>query len=332
MSLITARIAVVLTRGTYVRSTHEDYFFLFALLLLSFGADAEERKLSHDLQSIDAAATVPMIVQYVQQPADIDHQKALNLGAQFKNTFNALRGAAISLPTSSLNNLANDPNVKYVSLDRPVHAKLDYVTAAINAQAAWNSSLRGSGIGVAVIDSGISDVADLTDKKKRVIFRLDFVGMDGKDQYGHGEHVAGIIAASGKASHCSNCNRSIRGVAPDANIIDLRVLDQNGEGSDSDVIKAIDTAITLKDVYNIRVINLSIGRPIFESYTQDPLCQAVEAAWKAGIVVVVAAGNGGRDNSLGTNGYGTITAPGNDPYVITVGAMKTMGTTIGQTI
>src|SRR5580704_9865832 len=59
---------------------------------------------------------------------------------------------------------------------------------------------------------------------------------------------------------------------------------------------------------------------------QDPLCQAVEAAWKAGIVVVVAAGNDGRDNSQGTNGYGTITAPGNDPYVITVGAMNTMGT------
>ena len=63
-----------------------------------------------------------------------------------------------------------------------------------------------------------------------------------------------------------------------------------------------------------------------ESYLQDPLCQAVEQAWKAGIVVVVAAGNYGRDNSNNNNGYGTITAPGNDPYVITVGAMKTMGT------
>src|SRR5256884_4275000 len=80
------------------------------------------------------------------------------------------------------------------------------------------------------------------------------------------------------------------------------------------------------NAYNIRVINLSLGRPVFESYKLDPLCQAVEAAWKAGIVVVVAAGNSGRDNSQGTNGYATITSPGNDPYVITVGAMKTMGT------
>src|SRR5262249_14280505 len=106
----------------------------------------------------------------------------------------------------------------------------------------------------------------------------------------------------------------------------LRVLDKNGNGTESAVINAIQQAINLKSKYNIRVINLSLGRPVFESYTLDPLCQAVEQAWKASIVVVVAAGNQGRNNSAGTNGYATITAPGNDPYVITVGAMKTMGT------
>jgi serine protease AprX len=73
-------------------------------------------------------------------------------------------------------------------------------------------------------------------------------------------------------------------------------------------------------------MNLSLGRRVFESYTQDPLCQAVEAAWNAGIVVVVAAGNNGRDDTFHTSGYGMINAPGNDPYVITVGAMKTIET------
>jgi serine protease AprX len=92
------------------------------------------------------------------------------------------------------------------------------------------------------------------------------------------------------------------------------------------VIAAIQRAIQLKNTYNIRVINLSLGRRISESYTLDPLCQAVEQAWKAGIVVVVAAGNYGRDNTLNTAGYGTITAPGNDPYVITVGATNTRAT------
>src|SRR6202042_2661524 len=101
---------------------------------------------------------------------------------------------------------------------------------------------------------------------------------------------------------------------------------ENGVGTDSMVIAAIERAIALKSTYNIRVINLSLGRPIWESYTQDPLCQAVEQAWKAGIVVVVAAGNDGRDTALNADGYGTIEAPGNDPYVVTVGAMRTMGT------
>jgi serine protease AprX len=74
------------------------------------------------------------------------------------------------------------------------------------------------------------------------------------------------------------------------------------------------------------VINLSLGRPVYESYRTDPLCQEVEKAWNAGIVVIVAAGNAGRDNSAGTQGYGTIAAPGNDPLAITVGAMNTEGT------
>ena len=86
-------------------------------------------------------------------------------------------------------------------------------------------------------------------------------------------------------------------------------------------------AIALKNTYNIRVINLSLGRGIPVSYTQDPLGQAVESAWQAGIVVVVAAGNYGRLSLQGSNGFGTITAPGNDPLVLTVGAMKSNGST-----
>ena len=89
-------------------------------------------------------------------------------------------------------------------------------------------------------------------------------------------------------------------MAPNANIINLRVLDAKGNGQESEVIAAIDEAIRLKDKYNIRVINLSLGHPVYESFKLDPLCQAVEAAWKAGITVVVAAGNMGRDNTLGT--------------------------------
>ena len=132
----------------------------------------------------------------------------------------------------------------------------------------------------------------------------------------------GILAGNGASSTGSAYTRSFVGMATKANLINLRVLDANGIGSDSQVINAINQAISLKSKYNIRVINLSLGRPVKESYKTDPLCQAVEAAWKAGIVVVVAAGNDGRNNSIGTNGYATIMSPANDPYVITVGAMN----------
>jgi serine protease AprX len=138
--------------------------------------------------------------------------------------------------------------------------------------------------------------------------------------------VAGIaVGTDNVTTVISNSTRGFGGVAPDANIVNLKVLGANGNGTDASVIAGIDQAIALKSKYNIRVINLSLGRPIAQSYKTDPLNQVVEAAWKAGIVVVVAAGNDGRDNSQGTQGYGTIYAPGNDPYVITVGASNDNG-------
>ncbi|MGC2694408.1 MAG: S8 family serine peptidase, partial [Candidatus Angelobacter sp.] len=100
--------------------------------------------------------------------------------------------------------------------------------------------------------------------------------------------------------------------------------------TDSTVIADIQHVIALQNTYNIRVINLSLGRGIPASYTQDPLCQAVEAAWNSGILVVVAAGNYGRLSLNGSNGYGTVTAPGNDPYVLTVGASKSNGSPLPQ--
>src|SRR5262249_14851958 len=174
--------------------------------------------------------------------------------------------------------------------------------------------------------------ADLMDKSTnsfstyRIVYSQSFVPKvtSTADQYGHGTHVAGIIAGNGAASTGNGAFKTFLGIAPNANIINLRVLDANGAGTDASVINAINAAIQLKNKYNIRVINLSLGRPVYESYTTDPLCRAVEKAWQAGIVVVVAAGNDGR-NTL-TNGYATITSPANDPLVISVGAMKTMMT------
>ena len=234
------------------------------------------------------------------------------------------------MPAGAVADLASDDSVAHISIDHPIGAKLDYVTAASNTASPASTltasqlyGVTGSGIGVAVVDSG---VAASTEFGSRIVYSQDFTGGTNQDLYGHGTHVAGIIAGGGANSHCSSCNRSLQGMAPGANIVSLRVLDVNGASSDSIVIAAIDEAIALKSKYNIRVLNLSLGRQVYESYTVDPLCQAVEAAWKAGIAVVVAAGNDGRISVDNNNGYGTINAQANDPYVITVGAMKTEDT------
>src|SRR6266566_1615778 len=290
-----------------------------------------KHKLSKDLDALKGShsgATVDVIIQFNQTPTDAHHQKVQNKGGVLKTKLDFIKGAHYSVPVESLDALADDPDVAYISPDRRLSGSLDNTAAAVNAKVAWQSGWDGTGIGVAVIDSGITYHSDLygttgSGGKLRVLYSQDFVGGGTNDYYGHGEHVAGIIAGNGKDSSYSTYARMFKGIAPNANLINLRVLDQNGQGTDSGVISAIQVAISLQGKYHIRVMNLSLGRQVFESYTQDPLCQAVEAAWKKGIVVVAAAGNYGRDNSMGTGGYATVTSPGNDPYVITVSTSST---------
>ncbi len=309
-------------------------------------------KLARDLATTTNTGTIPVIVQWAHPANSTLDGKVAALGGSIANHLNSIKGGFYNVPGSALRTLASDPDVVFISPDRPIRSKLDNSAAAVNAAAAWSAGFTGAGVGVAVIDSGMNADPNLS-KGKPFAFSYDFTqppaaaqaaallanisgplaanakgvpSTPAPDQFGHGQHVAGIIASNGQASQCATCKRSFKGMAYDANLIDLKVLDSNGQGSDSGVILAIDAAIALKNIYNIRVINLSVGRPVYESYTLDPLCQAVEAAWKAGIVVVAAAGNDGRDDTYGEQGYGTINAPGNDPYVITVGAMKTEGT------
>jgi serine protease AprX len=309
---------------------------LLACFLLGKPAFAKHSKIAAELDAANPDSDVDVIVQFTQTPTARHHAKVLNRGGQLKSELGVVKGGAYKLRASKLAELANDPEVAHISVDHslrgtkaaaPTGAMLDYYDAAVNAPFGWQMGLDGSGIGVAVIDSGIIDIPDLHGSKYRVVYSQNFAGSgSANDVFGHGSHVAGIVGGGGQNSTGSNYFYTFKGIAPNVNLINLRVLDQNGNGTDSAVISAIQQAISLKDEYNIRVINLSLGRPVYESYTLDPLCQAVESAWNAGIVVVVAAGNNGRDNSQGTDGYGTVSAPGNDPYVITVGAMKTMGT------
>jgi serine protease AprX len=293
--------------------------------LLATTASAQHPKLSPDLVELltsSPALSPTILIQYQQRPTALDILNLQLLGGVVQQTFTLVPALKVTLPVAAISAAANLANVLYASPDRTVLSLLDSTSPTVNAPSAWQSGWDGSGIGVAVIDSGIAAHADLLGaaNTSRVVYHQSFIDSTTTDLYGHGTHVAGIIAGNGNASSGAGYTRTFKGIAPNATLVDLRVLDGNGVGTDSGVIMAVQAAVSLKAQYNIRVINLSLGRPVYESYHLDPVCRALEAAWSAGMTVVVAAGNVGR------NGYATITSPGNTPEVITVGAMKTEGT------
>ena len=156
---------------------------------------------------------------------------------------------------------------------------------------------------------------------QRVTKFVDFVNGQSLpyDDNGHGSHVAGIIAGNGDDS-----NGDKSGIAPKAKIISLKVLDANGVGNISSIIAALNWIVANHQQYNIRVVNMSVGARISESYWTDPLTLAAKAVVDRGIVVVGASGNFGK-NAQGQLQYGGITAPSNAPWVLTVGASSTQG-------
>src|SRR6202140_4244420 len=302
-------------------------------LLLSAVPSFGGNKFSSDLPQRNSCRLVTVNVQYRQMPNDASLKSH---GGTVRMKHRHTKAVTLTIPANKLAQLAADPNVSYITPDRPVSMTWtlpteQFVTAVESDMAAAQYALDGTGIGVAVIDSGISNHPDLNDAygNSRVVYSQSFVAGDSTtaDLYGHGTHVAGLVGGTGASSgRAHGYPATYGGIAPNVNLINLRVLDQNGAGTDSQVIAAIEQAIALQSTYNIRVISMSLGRPVFESYPLDPVCQAVESAWQAGIVVVVAAGNRGRDNAMGTHGFATIGAPANDPAVLTVGATRTMGT------
>jgi serine protease AprX len=187
-----------------------------------------------------------------------------------------------------------------------------------------NTSWTGRGVGVAIIDSGLEMSAEF---QNRVTAFYDFtnggaVATFPSDEYGHGTHVAGTIGGSGALSS----NYSYHGLAPKVKFVILKVLDKNGAGYTSDVIRAIDFAVANRSSLGVDIINLSLGHPIYEPAASDPLVQAVERASKAGVIVVAAAGNYGKNPATGLPGYAGITSPGNAPSAITAGAVNIQNT------
>ena len=268
------------------------------------------------------------------------------------------------VPAQRLEELAQRPDVQSVSPNRAVRrtaSALELATGAADIHRGSNGvpGLDGSGVGIAVLDSGIAwnheafqaadgrtsrvaravDLTQLPDVSGRRWLRgVDLTAGRGRsrwaafeqmiaadrsdraDQFGHGSHVAGI--AAGRSTEQT---LETTGMAPGAKLFDVKVLDGAGAGELADVLAGIDWVIYHAREYGIRVLNVSLAADSSESYLTDPLCRAVRSAVATGITVVVAAGNFGKDAD-GVEVYGGISAPGNDPSVITVGSAHTHDT------
>jgi serine protease AprX len=247
----------------------------------------------------------------------------------------------VQLPVGAADRLRSDPRIASVTADTAIRLLATTYNPVADANSlyssqratsvrsrAWPAGVTGAGVDVALIDSGVAPVAGLADAGK-ILNGPDLTpesqnaSLRYLDTYGHGTHMAGIIAGhdSGVAVSATDTTHFL-GVAPNARIVSVKVADAHGNSDVSQVIAGIDWVVqhAHDPGMNIRVLNLSFGTNSAQAYTLDPLAYAAEVAWRSGIVVVTSAGNGGNATQQ------RLTTPASDPYLIAVGADDTHNT------
>jgi serine protease AprX len=265
---------------------------------------------------IDNAGVSTYIVVFKDTPGavraasyDSLDQMVTSYGGSVKYRYDIIDGMAITMPDDEASRLSSLSNVAYVVPDGVVYAQLDRAIPQIGADQVWASGYSGKGVRVAVLDSGVDTSHPDIGNGSKVVAWADFVNHNNStpyDDFGHGTFVSSVLAGTGAAS-----GGKYVGVAPNASLVEAKVLNSTGVGHDSDIIYAIDWAIA----NGSKVISMSFGGTTKSTYPNTPLYQAIDNAVNSGIIVVVAAGNSGP-------GIMTITYPGDDPNVITVGEVN----------
>ena len=307
------------------------------------------RRQGGSAQTSPSTETAEVILQLKGKPSGRLNALLSRAGVHVRSKHDSLGTMALDLPLDTVEELASLEEVNFVSPDVNI-VSTGHVTTTTGTDAVRNAglisgltgqTLDGAGVGIAIIDSGMdvthkAFAAKLDLSGSRVKFKKDFTpeGKADKDFYGHGTHVA--ASAAGLSTVAGG---AYEGLARGADLINLRVLDKDGRGRASDLLAALNWILSPADPnkplsssnptnatkFNIRVVNLSLGAPAVDSYRVDPLCMAVRKLVNAGVVVVAAAGNNGKDTS-GAKLYGAIHSPGIEPSAITVGATNTFGT------
>lgn len=207
--------------------------------------------------------------------------------------------------------LEQQGDIDYILCDNQANAQMDIARKSLYRSTLEPMPYTGAGVGIAFLDTGIYPHPDFMNPQIRITGFVDFVHHQRRpyDDNGHGTFVAGVAAGSGMAS-----GGKYRGVATNASIIGVKVMNQYGSGNVTDILSGLQWVVDHRKTYNIRIVSLSLGMVPQSNNGLDVLSMAVEAVWKKGIVVIVSAGNNGP-------GWGTITSPGGSPSVITVGAL-----------
>ncbi len=303
-------MATLTTGGSLApRARSASQWFLVAAVFLGVlaaanpaAAQGRKARVSSDLAVVlsqaDAGAAVPETIDVIVSGNDAFVARiAGKHGASIKKGLTG--GAVLSVSAASLARMAADVEVGAISGDGDLRSQLATATESTGAAAAWAGEIAklgavmGTGIGVAIVDSGIDNHTALSG---RIVASVDFTKATGNKQ-GQGRLRARHARGRHRRRGCARRDTGEEpvGMAPGAHLVSLKVLDENGLGKVSDAVRAIDWAIQHKAQYQIRIVNLSIGAAPTQSYKFDPLCQAVERAVKAGMVVVASSGNFGQN-------------------------------------
>lgn len=257
---------------------------------------------------------LPVIVQLSPMRGEEEKKQVHSLlyrQGRKTETLNIINGLSTNLTIGDIKNITQFPSVAKVYLDREVRALLDTAIPSVGANRVWDRGYTGKGVTIAVLDSGVYPHPDFLQPINRILAFQDFTSKSGGSVYddnGHGTHCAGAALGNGYIS-----SGKYRGPAFQANLVALKILNKMGSGKASSAIRGLEWCLTNRKKFNIRIISLSLGYKASESYRDDPVCQAIDILWKAGIFVCAAAGNDGPEDK-------TINAPGIHPAIITVGA------------
>lgn len=270
-----------------------------------------DRRLIKKVQTLNSDSRLSAIIFSKEEQASVCKECLQKMGVTIVYEFPLINAYAVEIPRSMLERIVEIESIRYISDDVDINSLLNIATQEVGARDVNLKGYTGKGIGIAILDTGVYPHPDLIRPKNRIIAFKDFVN-DKKDPYddnGHGTFVAGVAAGNGYSS-----GGKYAGVAPEANVIAVKVMNRDGEGSASKIVAGMQWVADHWKEYNIRVVCLSLGSKPSGAIRNDPLVVAVNQLWKQGIFVTAAAGNSGPKK-------GTITTPGISPSIVTVGAV-----------